>query len=207
MKESSVIAKDLSKDFRIHLGKHIGTGTERICFANIRNPNSCYKISHQSHSKQTRREIKYFEYLKKHQIQPSFMPKFLSWYKSGDYVIIEQEFLRSDEQHTYLSLREFLSSSPNSEQLSKLDSLLSKLKDEMILLNVIVCDIRTINIAVELSQEGQLSRVFIFDGYGAPEFLGLPNYISILGQKKIERQWQKFMKYYTQERKKFINKE
>lgn len=200
MNNLPLIAKDLSLDNRIHLGKHIGTGTERVCFTNIQNPNSCYKISHQSHSKQTRREIEYFKYLKKRQIEPSFMPKFLNWYKSGEYIIIEQELLRSDDQHTFLSLRKFLSASPNHEQLNKLDSLLCELKDEMVSLNVIVCDIRTINIAVELSHDKTLKRIYIFDGYGATEFLRLPNYISMLGRRKIERQWKKFMKYYAQER-------
>lgn len=45
------------------------------------------------HSKETRREIKYFKFLKKRGISSSFIPSFISDFETKDEVIIEQELI------------------------------------------------------------------------------------------------------------------
>lgn len=191
------IYKDLESDNRLQIGKIIGKGSERICFAHTNNPARCYKVSHKALSKQTKREIEYFQYLNKRQKFPSFMPKFYAAYKSGDYFIIEQDLLINNDNYRYLTLHEFILQATDSDILM-LEQKLIELKKEMITLNVITCDMRTTNIMVELKDDS-LNQIYIFDGYGAPEMLHLPNYIPLLGRWKIRRQWKKFERYYQQD--------
>ena len=191
------ITKDLESDKRIQLGQLIGKGSERQCFLHKKNPNRCYKVSHKSCSKQTKREIAYFRYLQKHHRSPSFMPKFYAAYESGDYLIIEQELLMSNSDFCYLSLKEFILQACDSD-ICLLEKTLRNLKSEMLALNVITCDMRTTNIMVEL-KNNTLNKIYIFDGYGAPEMLHLPNYLPILGRWKIQRQWRKFQRYYQED--------
>ena len=54
---STKTQSELSKFF----GPVVATGAERICVRNLNNEFSCFKISKKIHSKETRREIKYFK--------------------------------------------------------------------------------------------------------------------------------------------------
>ena len=56
---STKTQSELSKFF----GPVVATGAERICVRNLNNEFSCFKISKKIHSKETRREIKYFKFL------------------------------------------------------------------------------------------------------------------------------------------------
>ena len=86
---STKTQSELSKFF----GPVVATGAERICVRNLNNEFSCFKISKKIHSKETRREIKYFKFLKKRGISSSFIPSFISDFETKDEVIIEQELI------------------------------------------------------------------------------------------------------------------
>ena len=180
-----------------HFGKILGKGMERVCYENKDNPNTCFKVSRKEHSKQTLREGAYFKYLQKKHISPSFMPKFIGLYETEDSFILEQECVRDTEEIKTQTLRDFVLSA-SEEQMTKLETLLEKLLKEMLRLNVIVSDMRTTNILV-LTHKGDPFKIMIFDGYGTPEFIPLPNLIPFLGAKKIKRQWDKFKRYYGED--------
>lgn len=182
------------------LGKFLGRGVERFCYENLNNPNTCLKVSNKKLSKQTLREVAYFRFLQKKGIQPSFMPKFIQLHETNDSYILEQQYFKSNQEITVIGLREYIATASDSE-LEQLEQFLPKVKQEMLYLNVIVSDMRTTNFLV-ISKDSTISRVIIFDGYGAPEFLHLPNICPFLGKLKIERQWKKFLRYYTVEKDK-----
>lgn len=185
-----------------HFGKLIGKGMERACYENKDNPNTCFKVSRKEHSKQTLREGAYFKYLQKKNISPSFMPKFIGLYETEDFFILEQERVKNTEEIKTQTLRDFVFKA-SEDQMVKLEKLLENLKEEMLRLNVIVSDMRTTNILV-LTHNDEPFKIMIFDGYGTPEFIPLPNIIPFLGAKKIERQWNKFRRYYAEDlQKKF----
>ena len=48
-------------EFSKFFGPVVATGAERICVRNLKDQFSCFKISKKIHSKETRREIKYFK--------------------------------------------------------------------------------------------------------------------------------------------------
>ena len=184
----------------LKLGKFLGRGVERFCYENPDNPKTCFKVSKKKLSKQTLREVSYFRYLQKKGIQPSFMPEFIGLYETDDSYILEQEYFKSDAKTQVYGLKDYISLASD-EELLNLESYLPKIKTEMLALNVIVSDMRTTNFLVVI-KDSTISRVIIFDGYGAPEFLHLPNICPFLGKLKIERQWKKFLRYYSVEKEK-----
>lgn len=185
----------------ISFGEVIGRGMERICYANPNNPFTCFKVSKIGHDLQTRREIRYFEFLKKHHIEADFLPKYFGFIKTDKYLIIEQELFVSDEQYQAQLVNHFLQQATN-EEIAKLEEKFRKIKAEMIEKNIIISDIRPANILV-LSKIGiGIQRVVFLDGFGSPEFIPLPIYCPFFGKKKIERQWEKFKHHYYNAKRK-----
>ena len=177
------------------VGKLLGKGMERSCYENLANPLTCLKVSKKSNSKQTHKEVKYFRYLEKKGIHPSFMPKFYGLYETEENLVLEQEFFGSHDNTQVIGLREFIGEASD-EQMNQLDSCLQNVKEEMLRLNVIVTDMRTTNCLVILENQ-VVKNLVIFDGYGAPELFPIAEYSSFLGNRKINRQWKKFMLKYN----------
>lgn len=187
----------------LKLGKFIGRGMDRACYENPQNPNTCFKVSSVEHSRQTLREASYFKYLKKKGVEPSFMPKFYKFWREDDNFIIEQEYIHPGQDESVVDLSSYVRNSTDQE-LEELQERLNLVKEEMIALNVIVSDMRPMNFFVVKTVKG-IKRIVIFDGYGTPEFLPLPNYCRFFGKKKIERQWKKFLRYFSAELSKRVS--
>ena len=108
--------------------------------------------------------------------------------------ILEQEYFHDTATTKVMTIREYVPVATD-DGLKVLDRLLDDIKAEMIRFNIIVCDLRTTNCMV-LIESNTPKRVVIFDGYGSPEFIPLPNWCPFLGKRKIKRQWQKLMQRY-----------
>lgn len=188
----------------LHYGKFLGRGMDRYCYENEDNPDTCLKVSKLNNSRQSIKEAKYFKYLERKGIAPSFMPKFVGLYTIGDDMIMEQEYFRTTEASTAIGLREYLSVASDSE-LEKLEEELQKLKAEMIRLNVIVTDMRTTNFMVMLKDK-KIEKLVIFDGYGCPERFPLAQWIPCLGKRKLEKQWKRFFERYEAEKIEYRSK-
>ena len=52
-------------DFQNLLGEKIGSGTEKICYLSKINPCRCFKVSLKGNCSQIKREVDYFNWLKK----------------------------------------------------------------------------------------------------------------------------------------------
>ena len=131
------------------------------------------------------------------------MPKFYKFWREEDCFVIEQEYIRPSQGESVVDLSSYVRHSTEKE-LEELKAKLNRLKEEMIALNVIVSDMRPMNFFVVKTVNG-IKRIVIFDGYGTPEFLPLPNYCRFFGKKKIERQWRKFLKYFSAELSKRVS--
>ena len=132
---STKTQSELSKFF----GPVVATGAERICVRNLNNEFSCFKISKKIHSKETRREIKYFKFLKKRDISSSFIPSFISDFETKDEVIIEQELIADHPEQNLFAFRveEFVADASDN-QLTKLEKLFRELYTELKEKNIII---------------------------------------------------------------------
>lgn len=184
---------------QVRFGKLVGEGSERFCYENLDNPNTCLKISKSGTCLQTLREVRYFRFLQKKGIAPDFIPKFYGTYTIGDQVVMEMEYFRSNDDVQAIDLREFITKAYEKD-FPEIERALDKVKAEMIRTNVIVSDIRTGNIMLLLNKDKSVYRLVFIDGFGSPEFIPLPIYCPFFGRRKIERQWEKFMKKYQTEK-------
>lgn len=174
-------------------GKLIGKGSEKMCYLYKGDNTRCLKISHSNNCKQIKREIKYFEYLRRtDKIQATFVPRFYGAFRSLEFVGYEQEcFLDRIKGGSYdvaCPLWQCLQDKNcNKEQIRKE---LSSLKDEMIKLNIICNDLHEGNIF--RVQNRLVSKMVIIDGFGPSELIPLCKYFNYFGKRKINRQWSKF---------------
>lgn len=142
---STKTQSELSKFF----GPVVATGAERICVRNLNNEFSCFKISKKIHSKETRREIKYFKFLKKRGISSSFIPSFISDFETKDEVIIEQELIADHPEQNLFAFRveEFVADASDN-QLTKLEKLFRELYAELKEKNIIISDLHAGNMMI-----------------------------------------------------------
>ena len=189
---------------QFHFGKLLGKGMERLCYENLDNPNTCLKVSDKSRSKQTLKETKYFTYLQKKGVGPSFMPKFFGLHETENKYVLEQECFYSHDDIEVIGLREFIKQASD-EQIQQMDLKLQEVEKEMLALNVIVTDMRTTN-CLAILQNGNVIRLVIFDGYGSPEFFPIANYCPFWGKLKIKRQWVKLWERYNTDKGRFRTK-
>ena len=180
---------ELSKYF----GPVVATGAERICVRNLNNQFSCFKISKKIHSKETRREIKYFKFLKRKGVTSSFIPAFISDFETEEEIIIEQELIADHPEQDLFAFRveEFVADA-SGRQLMELEKLFQELYTELKDKNVIISDLHAGNMMIYCDKAGNIKRLIVVDGFGSPEAIPLAKYFGDFGRKKIDRQWAKF---------------
>lgn len=173
-------------------GSEIGRGAEKIVYRHADDPNLCIKLCAKNNARSIRREIKYFNFLEKKQIKASFVPKFYGAFQAENTIGFLQEcFLDKSNGGEFDSVSQLYSYiTSGSCDLDEVLEMLEALKKEMVQKNIIVCDLHSYNF-LRVEKNGH-ARLIIIDGYGSPEILPLPQYLSFFGKFKIERQWKKF---------------
>lgn len=160
---------------------------------NLNNQFSCFKISKKIHSKETRREIKYFKFLKRKGVTSSFIPAFISDFETEEEIIIEQELIADHPEQDLFAFRveEFVADA-SGRQLMELEKLFQELYTELKDKNVIISDLHAGNMMIYCDKAGNIKRLIVVDGFGSPEAIPLAKYFGYFGRKKIDRQWAKF---------------
>ena len=180
-------------EFSKFFGPVVATGDERICVRNLKDQCSCLTISKKIHSKETRREIKYFKFLKKRGISSSFIPAFIDNFETKEEIIIEQELITDHPEQNLFAFRveEFVADASD-KQLAKLEQLFRELYRELKDKNIIISDLHAGNMMIYCDEAGNIKRLIVVDGFGSPEAIPLAKYFRYFGRKKIDRQWAKF---------------
>ena len=169
----------------------IGQGTERVCYKHPNNPSRCIKISKKSQSKQTKREIKYLNYLKAKGVSFSHIPEFYNVIETQDSIGMEVELVSNFDGSRALNIRHYVEENHTSEDITQLKLALKELKDNLIENNIIPCDLLMSNLLVTRLHHG--IKVVLIDGFGTADAIPLANYVKFVGNRKIERKWSKFI--------------
>ena len=177
-------------------GALLGKGGEREVYENLSNPATCFKVSHKASCVQTKREIKYFESLRKSGLgNLPIIPKYFGSFEQGDYVGFEQECLSWSKQNDdAILLEDYIKTDRSPECLATIRKKLEEAYALMIKHNVIISDIHPNNILLILDSKNELKRLVFIDGFGSPELIPLPQYCPFFGRLKIQRQWKKFLR-------------
>lgn len=171
--------------------KVIGRGDERVCFQNPDDPTRCIKVSRKHKAKQSRREIRYLQYLLKRGVAFTHIPAFYQVIETDDYIGMEQELVTNPSGTPPLDLRYYLEQPLNTDQQAAFWQAMQSLKDYLLEYNVIPCDLVMSNMLV-VEDDNQI-KVMMIDGFGGAELIPLANYIRYFGKRKIERKWREFM--------------
>lgn len=169
----------------------IGRGDERTCYLNPEDPTRCIKVSCKEKAKQSKREIRYFQYLLKRDVAFTHIPKFYRVVETKDYIGIEQERIIDSFGKQPLDLFHYLHKPLSSEQQRLFWNAMDSLKAYLIEYNIIPCDMMMSNMLVVECDSG--IKIMMIDGLGGAEWLPLSDYIPCLGKKKINRKWREFV--------------
>lgn len=172
----------------------IGEGTERVCCRHPSNPNRCIKISKKKQSKQTKREIRYLNYLKNKGVSFSYIPEFYRVLEDKNLLGIEVELISNYDGSKSLNIEHYIIKNHSSEAIENLYIALSELKINLIENNIIPCDLLLSNVLVVEQRDG--IKTVLIDGFGTTDAIPLANYVKFIGRIKIERKWGKFMRKY-----------
>lgn len=181
-------------------GQLLCHSAEHECFENLTNPNTCFKVSKLSTSKQTRREIKYFYYLSKKGIQPNFLPKFYGHFITDQILGYEQERLKDSEQLLLIDIRKYIKFS-TPEGLKHLEQKLEKIKLDMIHLNIVMSFFEFDSTIVLCNQDtGEIVRIVFTEGMGTHELIPISIYRFLFSRFKLEKLWKRFWEIYQLEK-------
>lgn len=169
--------------------KIIGKGNERICLLDPSDPSVVYKLSLKKRSRQSSREIAYFELLKRRQVPFTHIPEYYGAFKAGEYIGIVQEHLGNNEEYLMNSLEDELRGRGQCHITeSELQSAFEELKAYLIKYNVLPSDMLVHNVLVKKKRSDGSITLHIIDGLGSHNFIPLNNYSRKLGRRTIEHQ-------------------
>lgn len=168
----------------------IGQGTERVCYYAPDNPSFVIKLSPQNRAKQTKRELAYFEFLKKRGVPFTHLPQFNGAVQVEGYIGFEQEAVKNQDGSLSQTLAEYFQT--HSVESVPLRDLLAALYAYMYEYNILPCDLNKHNIMLQFTATGP--KLVLVDGIGNTDFIALGQYWKYWGRRKIARKWPRFIK-------------
>lgn len=165
----------------------IAKGTERSCYYFPQEPNVIYKLSLRSKAKQTKREIRYFQYLQKQNIPFTHIPRFLGVIETDKYIGFKQEIILDKNGHPAKHLWQFVPAEKKDRKELRL--YLYDLFRYLYKYNIQPCDLNPDNMVLDKTA----GKFFLIDGLGCTDFIPFPVYFKSLGRKKIIKKFTYFM--------------
>lgn len=186
MVDSKVIETEEFLDWPV-----IGKGAERTCYQNPNDLSRGIKVSNKGSAKQTLREIKFFEKLKKNDCSFKYIPDYYGKVETSELLGIEQEIIRNEDNSVSMNISEYMVQKEGLTGLDEVLSALSELKAFLIENRIIPSDLVVSNLLVkEVQNRIELNLI---DGFGNTEFIPISDLIPFFNEKKINRKFEKFL--------------
>jgi hypothetical protein len=162
----------------------IGTGRDRICYEHPTIKEQCIKTSISSH-KQSRREVRYFSFLTKRNINLSHVSVFLGNVQTSQGLGFCFELVRNVNGEISFTLRESLEKQIVS--LKEIQPKLEDLKEYLVSNGICIRDISPSNIICQNTTEG--INLIVIDGIGNPNINPLTIRLPRLINSAISKAW------------------
>ena len=163
----------------------LGKGSERTAYQFPKDSRFIIKISLFPHTKQTHREILYFQFLQKNNIPFTHLPLFVTSIRTKEYFgIIQQRILDKDGKPS-ISLHDMLETPNTALKPTEIKTLLGDFFRYLYRYNILPCDLQLTNILVQTSDTG--TKLILIDGLGDTDFIKIAQYSPLFGQQKIVR--------------------
>lgn len=162
----------------------IGKGRDRICYEHPHIKNLCIKISITT-DKQSKREVRYFSFLKNTAADLSRISLFLGKIKTNHGTGYLFELIRDYDGKVSKTLRQCLES--HEFTVKEIQPQLAKLKSYLVVNKICVRDISPSNISCQKTEDG--FSLFIIDGISNASINPLTIRLHSLVNKAIEKAW------------------
>jgi serine/threonine protein kinase len=162
----------------------IGTGRDRICYEHPTIKEQCIKTSISSH-KQSRREVQYFSFLTKRNVNLSHISVFLGNVQTSQGIGFCFELVRNVDGEISFTLRESLEKQIVS--LKEIQPKLEDLKKYLMSNGICIRDISPSNIICQNTTEG--INLIVIDGIGNPNINPLTIRLPRLIDSAISKAW------------------
>ena len=162
----------------------IGKGRDRICYEHPMAFNLCIKMSITT-DKQSIREMRYFNFLKRKQTDLSKISTFLGKVKTNKGLGYSFDLIRDYDGKVSKTLLQSLES--NACSLEQVRPLISELKQYLMVNKICVRDISPSNISCQKNKDG--INLYIIDGVSNSNFNPLTIRLQSLINKAIEKAW------------------
>jgi len=174
----------------------IGRGLHRVCYAHPRNPNLCIKVLLPLDSREplieAEREANYYRFLRKRGVPWTMLPEFheeVSTTRGKGYVF---DLVRDYDGAVSKSLRDYLSSPPETMKYAiALSAAFDLLRDYLLQWKIITMTIKAKNILYRKISDTE-GRLVIVDNIGNSDFIPICDYVGFMAERKIRRKWRRF---------------
>lgn len=169
----------------------IGVGLHRKCYVHPENENLCIKVGYNSNPKEDKREISYYNSLKRRSISWTMLPKYYGKEETnlGEGTVFD--LIRDEDGSVSKTLEYYLDQGREDVKRSDLIAALENLKDYLLNELILTMTIKPKNIVYQKNNDGS-GKLIIVDNIGTSEFIPLCKFSSTLAKKKILRKWGKF---------------
>lgn len=170
--------------------EYIGGGTNRACYVHPTNPQLCIKVTISGNQKESNREIKYFNQLKKQSIEWSMLAQFYGIISTnyGDAMVCD---LIRDYDNSISKTLLFYVQNQDSYKIENLFELLDGLEHYLIQNLILVKDLNFLNILYQRT-DPQNGKLVIIDGIGDNHTISIYLLNKVLTKKRCQQQWKNF---------------
>lgn len=174
----------------------LGTGRHRKCFFHPDNEDLCVKIIYNygdGGEKEVRRELSYLNHLKKTLSDWSCIPRYHGTVETDLGVGYIYDLVRDFDGKFSENLETKILQCQCDAEWEKLKRVLPKLKTYLFSNHICTMNIKSYNILCKKGKDGNYTPI-ICDNLGESTFLPIARWSYYICNKKLERQWDRFLK-------------
>ncbi|HMP81476.1 MAG TPA: YrbL family protein [Verrucomicrobiota bacterium] len=171
----------------------VGRGKRRECYAHPADDKLCIKVIVNGDGRESRREAKYYQHLKRRNISWQLLARYHGSVKTnlgeGDVfdLVRDSDGKVARTFHHYLTSPEEL----NRHQAGLVEAL-AQLRDYLLRERVITVELKERNMVYRRNHDG-CGEMVLVDNLGTSDFLPVCYYVGSLAERRVRRTWQRFM--------------
>ena len=171
----------------------IGVGLHRKCYVHPYDENLCIKVGYNSNPKEDKREISYYNSLKRRAISWAMLPQYYGKEETnlGEGTVFD--LIRDEDGNVSKTLEYYLDEGREDVKRSDLKTAIDELKEYLLSELILTMTIKPKNIVYKKNNDGS-GKLIIVDNIGTSEFIPICKFSSTLAKKKILRKWDRFIK-------------
>jgi len=166
----------------------VNKGTNRACYIHPHDNNKCIKITYSGNFKETNREIKYYNFLKKRAVSWDMLAHYYGNVNTnlgeGECV----ELIKDYDKNISKDLDKYIFEGNIDKDIPNLVDLLSQLKNYLYKEKIYVKDLNPINIVYKRINQAE-GKLIIIDGLAHSNYFPFSMNIDSYVRKKIDSSW------------------